>query len=193
MSRPRFTDWRSDGAALPGEWLRQALPQRPAELVEGAVPLPHGDRQPPRAAPERPGQSEYRVEPVVALQHDSRMMLLAPTNPLWPRLPDDHFAAEAHAASGAGINVAVVDHDELTRDDPYRAVAAVPEASRSTADGCSAATGPPPSPKPSPSAACHSAPFPGCSMPLATGRRSTPRPVASDGSPGPPCRSTGRD
>ncbi|MFG3577841.1 hypothetical protein [Micromonospora chersina] len=54
------------------------------------------------------------------------MMLLVPVNPLRPRLPDDHFAPEAHAAGEAGINVAVVDHDALTRDDRRRAAAAVP-------------------------------------------------------------------
>lgn len=54
------------------------------------------------------------------------MMLLVPANPLRPRLPDDHFAPEAHAAREAGINVAVVEHDALARDDPHRAVAAVP-------------------------------------------------------------------
>ncbi|MFI7069791.1 ATP-grasp domain-containing protein [Micromonospora sediminicola] len=54
------------------------------------------------------------------------MMLLVPANPLRPRLPDDHFAPEANAAREAGIDVAVVDHDALTRDDPHRAVAAVP-------------------------------------------------------------------
>lgn len=60
------------------------------------------------------------------LRHDVRMMLLVPANPLRPRRPDDHFAPEAHAARAAGINVAVVDHDALTRDDPQGGVAAVP-------------------------------------------------------------------
>ncbi|MEV1155055.1 ATP-grasp domain-containing protein [Micromonospora chokoriensis] len=54
------------------------------------------------------------------------MMLLVPANPLRPRLPDDHFASEAHAASAAGIDVAVIDHDALTRDEPHRAITAVP-------------------------------------------------------------------
>ncbi|WP_431906885.1 ATP-grasp domain-containing protein [Micromonospora carbonacea] len=53
-------------------------------------------------------------------------MLLVPANPLRPRLPDAHFAPEAHAAREAGITVAVVDHDALTRDDPHRAVVTVP-------------------------------------------------------------------
>ncbi|MET8122565.1 ATP-grasp domain-containing protein [Micromonospora sp. NPDC005189] len=54
------------------------------------------------------------------------MMLLVPANPLRPRRPDDHFAAEAQAARAVGIDVAVVDHDALTRDDPQGGVAAVP-------------------------------------------------------------------
>ncbi|MCG5439811.1 hypothetical protein [Micromonospora foliorum] len=54
------------------------------------------------------------------------MMLLVPANPLQPRRPADHFAPEAHAARAAGIDVAVIDHDALTRDDPHRAIAAVP-------------------------------------------------------------------
>ena len=53
------------------------------------------------------------------------MMLLVPANPLRPHLPNDHFAPEAHAAREAGISVAVVNHDALTRDNPHRAVAAV--------------------------------------------------------------------
>lgn len=57
------------------------------------------------------------------------MMLLVPANPLRPRRPDDHFAAEAHAARAAGIDVAVVDHDALIRSDPRRAVWAVPDRS----------------------------------------------------------------
>ncbi|MBG6066329.1 hypothetical protein [Micromonospora ureilytica] len=54
------------------------------------------------------------------------MMLLVPANPLRPRRPDDHFAPEAHAARAVGIDVAAIDHDALTRDDPHRAIAAVP-------------------------------------------------------------------
>ncbi|MDG4838454.1 ATP-grasp domain-containing protein [Micromonospora sp. WMMD967] len=54
------------------------------------------------------------------------MMLLVPSDPLRPRRPDDHFAPEADAACAAGVNVAVVDHDALTRDDPQRAITAVP-------------------------------------------------------------------
>ncbi len=53
-------------------------------------------------------------------------MLLFPADALRPRRPDDHFAAEAEAARGAGIPVAVVDHDLLVSgQDPARAVAAV--------------------------------------------------------------------
>ncbi|MEV4500295.1 ATP-grasp domain-containing protein, partial [Micromonospora arborensis] len=54
------------------------------------------------------------------------MMLLVPSYPLRPRRPVDHFAPEADAARAAGIDVAVVDHDALTRDDPHRAITAVP-------------------------------------------------------------------
>ncbi len=54
------------------------------------------------------------------------MILLVPANPLRPRRPDEHFAAEAEAAREAGLDVAVVDHDALTRvDDVERAVASV--------------------------------------------------------------------
>ncbi|RZU76263.1 hypothetical protein EV384_4899 [Micromonospora kangleipakensis] len=53
-------------------------------------------------------------------------MLLFPADPLRPRRPDDHFAAEAEAARAAGILVALVDHDLLASGhDPARAVAAV--------------------------------------------------------------------
>ncbi|MEU8265469.1 ATP-grasp domain-containing protein [Micromonospora sp. NPDC048999] len=54
-------------------------------------------------------------------------MLLVPADPLRPRRPDEHFRAEAVAACEAGLDVAVVDHDALTR--PGRvdeAVALVP-------------------------------------------------------------------
>ncbi|MDG4798192.1 ATP-grasp domain-containing protein [Micromonospora sp. WMMD1082] len=54
-------------------------------------------------------------------------MLLVPADPLRPRRPDEHFKAEAVAAREAGLDVAVVDHDALTR--PGRvdeAVALVP-------------------------------------------------------------------
>lgn len=54
------------------------------------------------------------------------MILLVPANPLRPRHPDEHFATEAQAARAAGIDVAVVDHDALTRGgDARRAVASV--------------------------------------------------------------------
>ncbi|WP_433537828.1 ATP-grasp domain-containing protein [Micromonospora sp. CA-249363] len=54
------------------------------------------------------------------------MILLVPANPLRPRQPDEHFAAEAHAARAAGLDVAVVDHDALVRGgDARRAVASV--------------------------------------------------------------------
>ncbi|MFC5927301.1 hypothetical protein [Micromonospora vulcania] len=54
------------------------------------------------------------------------MTLLVPANPLRPRRPDDHFAPEADAARAAGIDVAVIDHDALTRGDPHHAVTTVP-------------------------------------------------------------------
>ncbi|MCS7481958.1 ATP-grasp domain-containing protein [Umezawaea endophytica] len=55
------------------------------------------------------------------------MLLLVPADPLRPRRPDEHFAAEARAAREAGVVVAVVDHDVLARGgDVDRAVAGVP-------------------------------------------------------------------
>jgi hypothetical protein len=57
------------------------------------------------------------------------MLLLVPADPLRPRRPDEHFAAEAAAARDAGLDVAVVDHDALTvAGGARRAVARVPEA-----------------------------------------------------------------
>ncbi|MEU8419566.1 ATP-grasp domain-containing protein [Micromonospora sp. NPDC048835] len=54
------------------------------------------------------------------------MILLVPADPLRPRRPDEHFAAEAQAARAAGLDVAVVDHDALARGaDVRRAVASV--------------------------------------------------------------------
>ncbi|MEE6261707.1 ATP-grasp domain-containing protein [Plantactinospora sonchi] len=53
-------------------------------------------------------------------------MLLVPADPLRPRRPDEHFAAEARAARDAGLDVSVVDHDALARaDELERAVASV--------------------------------------------------------------------
>jgi ATP-grasp domain, R2K clade family 3 len=53
-------------------------------------------------------------------------MLLVPADPLRPRRPDEHFAAEANAAREAGLDVAVVDHDALAGGgDVERAVASV--------------------------------------------------------------------
>lgn len=45
------------------------------------------------------------------------MLLLVPADVLRPRRPDEHFAAEADAARELGIDVALVDHDALTRRD----------------------------------------------------------------------------
>jgi hypothetical protein len=56
-------------------------------------------------------------------------MLLVPGDPLRPRRPDEHFAAEAGAARAAGLDVGVVDHDGLTDTQAARrAVLHVPEA-----------------------------------------------------------------
>ncbi|GGQ76739.1 ATP-grasp domain-containing protein [Couchioplanes azureus] len=55
------------------------------------------------------------------------MLLLVPGDPLRPRRPDEHFAAEASAARAACLEVAVVDHDAFTRGgDHAAAVARVP-------------------------------------------------------------------
>jgi ATP-grasp domain, R2K clade family 3 len=43
-------------------------------------------------------------------------LLLVPSDPLRPRRPDEHFAAEAAAAREAGIAVALIDHDAAARD-----------------------------------------------------------------------------
>ncbi|NLU81161.1 ATP-grasp domain-containing protein [Micromonospora sp. HNM0581] len=54
-------------------------------------------------------------------------MLLVPADPLRPRRPDEHFKTEAVAAREAGLDVAVVDHDALTRPGRVdQAVALVP-------------------------------------------------------------------
>ncbi|MGK5517729.1 ATP-grasp domain-containing protein [Micromonospora sp. URMC 107] len=54
------------------------------------------------------------------------MLLIVPADPLRPRRPDAHFAPEARAAQDVGVDVAVVDHDELGRGgDLPRAVARV--------------------------------------------------------------------
>jgi hypothetical protein len=62
-------------------------------------------------------------------RHTDGMMLLVPADPLRPRRPDEHFAAEAAAGKDAGLDVALIDHDALA--DPAgtgRAVARVPNA-----------------------------------------------------------------
>lgn len=54
------------------------------------------------------------------------VLLIVASDPLRPRHPDAHFAPEARAAREAGVEVAVVDHDALTRgDDVSRAVSRV--------------------------------------------------------------------
>lgn len=53
--------------------------------------------------------------------------MLVPSDVFCSRRPDEHFAAEADAARDAGLDVALVDHDALTRtDDARHAVARVP-------------------------------------------------------------------
>ncbi|GAB3959203.1 hypothetical protein GCM10027614_78230 [Micromonospora vulcania] len=79
------------------------------------------------------------------------MTLLVPANPLRPRRPDDHFAPEADAARAAGIDVAVIDHDALTRGDLHHAVTTVPAGGVAVyRGGCCAATSTRLSPTPSP-------------------------------------------
>lgn len=56
-------------------------------------------------------------------------MLLLPCDPLSPRRPDEHSAPEVVAAREAGIPVALVDHDALTRNLAQEAVRRVPAAS----------------------------------------------------------------
>lgn len=56
------------------------------------------------------------------------VLLLVPSDPLRPRRPDEHFAAEAAAASALGCGVALVDHDALREPGGAgRAAARVPE------------------------------------------------------------------
>jgi hypothetical protein len=55
-------------------------------------------------------------------------MLLVPGDPLNPRRDDPHFAAQAAAARAAGIPVARVDHDALTRGDAVLRVPAADDA-----------------------------------------------------------------
>ncbi len=55
------------------------------------------------------------------------MILLVPADSLRPRRPDEHYAAEAAHARELGIEVAVVDHDELLRGNAQAAVARVPK------------------------------------------------------------------
>ena len=45
----------------------------------------------------------------------SAQLLLVPGDPVRPRRPDEHFAAEAAAARDAGLQVAVIDHDAAAR------------------------------------------------------------------------------
>jgi hypothetical protein len=62
-------------------------------------------------------------------RHTDGMLLLVPADPLRPRRPDEHFAAEADAAKDAGLDVTLIDHDALADPgDAARAVARVPNA-----------------------------------------------------------------
>ncbi|MEV6064482.1 ATP-grasp domain-containing protein [Nocardia asteroides] len=54
-------------------------------------------------------------------------MLLFCSDPLNPRLVDDHFAAQAAAVRAAGGTVALLDHDALLAGDPVAAVRRVPQ------------------------------------------------------------------
>lgn len=58
------------------------------------------------------------------------VQLLVPCDPLRPRRPDEHFAAEARAAAAAGLTVALIDHDALAGPDgAARAAAQVADGS----------------------------------------------------------------
>jgi ATP-grasp domain, R2K clade family 3 len=50
--------------------------------------------------------------------HDVGVLLILPSDPLEPRKPDEHFAAEAAAARSLGVDVALIDHDALTVSGP---------------------------------------------------------------------------
>ncbi len=74
-----------------------------------------------------PGRRLIRWHGVVLYRHTVAMMLLVPADSLGPRRPDEHFATEAGAAAGAGLKVALVDHDALTGPGgTQRAVSRVP-------------------------------------------------------------------
>ncbi|AJT62260.1 hypothetical protein T261_0571 [Streptomyces lydicus] len=53
-------------------------------------------------------------------------LFLLPGDPLRPRRPDPHFAAEAAAARSAGASAAVLDHEALSAGDAGAAVSRVP-------------------------------------------------------------------
>jgi hypothetical protein len=64
------------------------------------------------------------------------MLLIVPSDPLRDRRPDPHFAAEAVAARAAGWDVALVDHDGLTRaGGTADAIARVPVATQAVYRG----------------------------------------------------------
>lgn len=53
-------------------------------------------------------------------------LLLVPSDPFAPRVPDEHFMREAEAARQAGTEVAVVDHDAILAGEVRAAVRRVP-------------------------------------------------------------------
>ncbi|MFD6443992.1 ATP-grasp domain-containing protein [Promicromonospora sp. NPDC060204] len=53
-------------------------------------------------------------------------LLFVPSDPLAPRVPDEHFAREAEAARDAGLAVAVVDHDAVVAGELAAALRRVP-------------------------------------------------------------------
>lgn len=79
-------------------------------------------------------KAQWSYQPVKRLpgpgscRHTGPVLLLVPADPLRPRRPDEHFAAEAQAAADADITVALIDHDGLTGPgNAGPAVATVPD------------------------------------------------------------------
>lgn len=54
------------------------------------------------------------------------VVLLVPSDPLAPRVPDEHYAHEAEAARDAGLDVVVVDHDAIVAGEYPAALRRVP-------------------------------------------------------------------
>lgn len=53
-------------------------------------------------------------------------LILVPSDPLTPRVPDEHFVPEADAGRDAGLTVAVVDHDAIVAGEFSAALRRVP-------------------------------------------------------------------